>query len=134
MASSASNYDVAVGVRPGADGHDDSDKGKDGRKAGPADGAARGNPGPGGYGAVLEYIDPKNQLHVKELSAGYRRTTNNRMELLGVITALEALNRPCNVTLYSDSKYVVDAFNQHWVDGWVRKGLQEVPYQDRHRP
>ena len=51
------------------------------------DGAARGNPGPGGYGAVLEYIDPKNQLHVKELSAGYRRTTNNRMELLGVITA-----------------------------------------------
>lgn len=86
------------------------------------DGAARGNPGPGGYGAVLEYIDPKNQLHVKELSAGYRRTTNNRMELLGVIIALEALNRPCNVTLYSDSKYVVDAFNQHWVDGWVRKG------------
>ena len=86
------------------------------------DGAARGNPGPGGYGAVLEYIDPKNQLQVKELSAGYRRTTNNRMELLGVIIALEALNRPCNVTLYSDSKYVVDAFNQHWVDGWVRKG------------
>lgn len=86
------------------------------------DGAARGNPGPGGYGAVLEYIDTKNQLHVKELSAGYRRTTNNRMELLGVIVALEALNRPCNVTLYSDSKYVVDAFNQHWVDSWVRKG------------
>ena len=85
------------------------------------DGAARGNPGPGGYGAVLEYIDPKNQLHVKELSAGYRRTTNNRMELLGVITALEALNRPCNVTLYSDSKYVVDAFNQHWIDSWVKK-------------
>ena len=85
------------------------------------DGAARGNPGPGGYGAVLEYIDPKNQLHVKELSAGYRRTTNNRMELLGVITALEALNRPCNVTLYSDSKYVVDAFNQKWIDGWIKK-------------
>ena len=85
------------------------------------DGAARGNPGPGGYGAVLEYIDPKNQLHVKELSAGYRRTTNNRMELLGVITALEALNRPCNVTLYSDSKYVVDAFNQHWIDSCVKK-------------
>lgn len=86
------------------------------------DGAARGNPGPGGYGAVLEYIDTKNQLHVKELSAGYRRTTNNRMELMGVIAALEALNRPCNVTLYSDSKYVVDAFNQHWVDSWIRKG------------
>lgn len=86
------------------------------------DGAARGNPGPGGYGAVLEYIDTKNQLHVKELSAGYRKTTNNRMELMGVIAALEALNRPCTVTLYSDSKYVVDAFNQHWVDSWVRKG------------
>ena len=85
------------------------------------DGAARGNPGPGGYGAVLEYIDPKNQLHVKELSAGYRRTTNNRMELLGVITALEALNRPCNVTLYSDSKYVVDAFNQKGIDGGIKK-------------
>lgn len=86
------------------------------------DGAARGNPGPGGYGAVLEYIDTKNKLHVKELSAGYRKTTNNRMELLGVIAALEALNRPCTVTLYSDSRYVVDAFNQHWVDGWIRKG------------
>ena len=100
------------------------------------DGAARGNPGPGGYGAVLEYIDPKNQLHVKELSAGYRRTTNNRMELLGVITALEALNRPCNVTLYSDSKYVVDAFNQHWVDGWVRKGWKRGKNETRqeHRP
>ncbi|MGN0203961.1 MAG: ribonuclease HI [Coprococcus sp.] len=86
------------------------------------DGAARGNPGPGGYGAVLEYIDTKGQLHVKELSAGYRKTTNNRMELMGVIAALEALNRPCDVTLYSDSKYVVDAFNQHWVDSWIRKG------------
>ena len=95
------------------------------------DGAARGNPGPGGYGAVLEYIDPKNQLHVKELSAGYRRTTNNRMELLGVITALEALNRPCNVTLYSDSKYVVDAFNQHWVknvDLWKRLLQAKAPH------
>jgi ribonuclease HI len=86
------------------------------------DGAARGNPGPGGYGAVLEYMDTKHQLHVKEMSAGYRQTTNNRMELLGVIVALEALNRPCEVTLYSDSKYVVDAFNQHWVDSWIRKG------------
>ena len=63
------------------------------------DGAARGNPGPGGYGAVLEYIDPKNQLHVKELSAGYRRTTNNRMELLGVITALAAMNRNVSIVM-----------------------------------
>lgn len=86
------------------------------------DGASRGNPGPGGYGAVLEYIDTKGNLHTKELSQGYAVTTNNRMELLGVITALEALNRPCEVDLFTDSKYIVDAFNQHWVDGWIKKG------------
>lgn len=87
------------------------------------DGAARGNPdGPGGYGTVLEYIDSKGMLHTKELSQGYRRTTNNRMELMAVISGLEALNRPCMVDLYSDSKYVVDAFNQHWIDGWIKKG------------
>lgn len=87
------------------------------------DGAARGNPdGPGGYGTVLEYIDSKGNLHVKELSQGYVRTTNNRMELMAVIAGLEALNRPCEVELYSDSKYVVDAFNQHWIDGWLKKG------------
>ena len=68
------------------------------------DGAARGNPGPGGYGAVLEYIDPKNQLHVKELSAGYPRTTNKPMELLGVVTAPEGLKRPGHVNPFSDSK------------------------------
>ena len=77
------------------------------------DGAARGNPdGPGGYGVVLEYVDPKGELHVKELSGGYVRTTNNRMELMAVIRGLEALNRPCEVELYSDSQYVVNAFNQ----------------------
>ncbi len=86
------------------------------------DGAARGNPGPGGYGAVLEYIDTKGNLHTKELSAGYRMTTNNRMELLGVIRALECLNRPCEIDLFTDSKYVSDAFNQHWIEGWVKKG------------
>ena len=87
------------------------------------DGAARGNPdGPGGYGAVLEYVDPKGTLHTKELSQGYKKTTNNRMELMAVIVALEALNRPCEVELYSDSKYVVDAFNQHWIDSWLKKG------------
>ena len=86
------------------------------------DGAARGNPdGPGGYGVVLEYVDPKGELHVKELSGGYMRTTNNRMELMAAIVGLEALNRPCQVELYSDSKYVVDAFNQHWIDSWVKK-------------
>ncbi len=86
------------------------------------DGASRGNPGPGGYGAVLEYIDTKGTLHERALFQGYSLTTNNRMELMGVITALEALNRPCEVSVYTDSKYIVDAFNQHWVDGWIRKG------------
>lgn len=87
------------------------------------DGAARGNPdGPGGYGTVLEYVDSKGTLHTRELSQGYQKTTNNRMELMAVIVGLEALNRPCEVELYSDSKYVVDAFNQHWIDGWLRKG------------
>ena len=86
------------------------------------DGAARGNPdGPGGYGVVLEYVDSKGQLHIRELSQGYVKTTNNRMELLAVIVGLEALNRPCQVTVYSDSKYVVDAFNQQWIDGWLKK-------------
>ena len=86
------------------------------------DGAARGNPdGPGGYGTVLEYVDPKGELHVKEMSQGYVKTTNNRMELMAVIAGLEALNRPCTVEVYSDSQYVVNAFNQHWVDGWIKK-------------
>lgn len=87
------------------------------------DGAARGNPdGPGGYGTVLEYVDSKGETHTKELSQGYKKTTNNRMELMAVIAGLEALNRPCEVELYSDSQYVVNAFNQHWIDGWLKKG------------
>ena len=87
------------------------------------DGAARGNPdGPGGYGAVLEYVDTKGELHTKELSQGYKKTTNNRMELMAVIAGLKALNRPCEVELYSDSQYVVNAFNKHWIDGWIKKG------------
>ena len=86
------------------------------------DGAAKGNPdGPGGYGVVLEYVDSKGQLHTKELSQGYFRTTNNRMELMAAIVGLEALNRPCSVELFSDSKYLTDAFNQHWVDHWIKK-------------
>ena len=86
------------------------------------DGAARGNPdGPGGYGAVLQYIDTKGQLHERELFRGYKKTTNNRMELMAVITGLEALTRPCRVELYSDSKYVTDAFNKRWVDSWLKK-------------
>lgn len=86
------------------------------------DGAARGNPdGPGGYGAVLEYVDAAGCLHEKELSQGYIRTTNNRMELMAAIAALEALNRPCEVELWSDSQYLVNAFNQHWIENWIRK-------------
>lgn len=87
------------------------------------DGSARGNPdGPGGYGCVLHYTDSQGKLHERELSAGYQRTTNNRMELMAAIVGLEALLRPCQVELYSDSKYLVDAFNQHWIDSWIKKG------------
>ncbi len=85
------------------------------------DGAARGNPdGPGGYGVVLQYVDKHGILHEKTISAGYVRTTNNRMELMAAIAGLEALNRPCQVELYSDSRYLTDAFNQKWIDNWVR--------------
>lgn len=84
------------------------------------DGSARGNPdGPGGYGAVLQFTDSKGQLHEKTMSAGFQKTTNNRMELMAAIVALESLNRPCTVDLYSDSKYLTDAFNQRWIDSWV---------------
>ena len=87
------------------------------------DGAARGNPeGPGGYGAVLQYVDTAGTLHEREFSQGYKKTTNNRMELMAAIVGLEALNRPCEVELYSDSKYLTDAFNRHWIDGWIRRG------------
>lgn len=90
------------------------------------DGAARGNPdGPGGYGVVLQYTDPKGVLHEKELSKGYKKTTNNRMELMGVIAGLEALVRPCDVELHSDSQYVIRAFNDHWIDGWIRRGWKK---------
>lgn len=85
------------------------------------DGSARGNPGPGGYGTILIYIDSKGNTHTKELSGGYKLTTNNRMELLAAVMGLEALNRPCNVKLYSDSQYLCNAFNQHWIDGWIAK-------------
>lgn len=90
------------------------------------DGAARGNPdGPGGYGVVMQYTDTKGILHEKELSRGYAKTTNNRMELMGVIAGLEALNRPCDVELHSDSQYVIKAFNDHWIDGWLKRGWKK---------
>ena len=83
------------------------------------DGASSGNPGPGGYGVIL-----RSGKHYKELSAGYRKTTNNRMELLAVIKGLESLkNLNQAVTVYSDSKYVIDAIEKKWVYGWVKKGF-----------
>ena len=87
-----------------------------------SDGAARGNPdGPGGYGTILQFTDAQGVLHEREYSAGYKRTTNNRMELMGVITGMEALTRPCHVEVYTDSKYVSDAFNQNWIEGWQKR-------------
>ncbi len=83
------------------------------------DGASSGNPGPGGYGVIL-----RSGPHYKELSAGYRKTTNNRMELLAVIVALESLKKlNQDVTVYSDSKYVIDAIEKKWVFGWLKKGF-----------
>ena len=90
-----------------------------------SDGSAKGNPGPGGFGTILRYTDPSGQVHEKEFSCGYEKTTNNRMELLGVITGLELLKFSCDVTVISDSKYVVDAFNQHWIDSWVMKNFRK---------
>ena len=85
------------------------------------DGSARSNPeGPGGYGTIIEYVDKQGTLHTREYSAGYKKTTNNRMELMAVIVGLENLIKPCNVTIVSDSKYVTDAFNQNWIDNWVK--------------
>lgn len=89
------------------------------------DGSSRGNPGPGGYGTVLEYVDTKGNLHTREYSAGYELTTNNRMELMGVIVGLEALTKACTVDVYSDSQYVVKAFTEHWIDGWIRKNWKQ---------
>ena len=91
------------------------------------DGAARGNPdGPGGYGVVLQFTDSKGTLHERELSCGYEKTTNNRMELMGAIAGLEALTKPCIVELYSDSKYLTDAFNQHWIENWLKRGWKKA--------
>ena len=81
------------------------------------DGACRGNPGRGGWGAILVY-----GKHEKELSGGEKETTNNRMELTAAIEGLSALKEPCEVTLYSDSKYLIDAFTQGWVEGWRAHG------------
>jgi ribonuclease HI len=81
------------------------------------DGACSGNPGPGGYGAILQYGE-----HRRELSGGFRHTTNNRMELTAAIKALETLKAPCVVTLHTDSEYVVNGISKGWARGWRAKG------------
>ena len=85
-----------------------------------SDGACSGNPGPGGYGAILRWNGKE-----KELSGGEKHTTNNRMELTGVIEALTALKYPCKVILTTDSKYVVDSVTKGWVNGWKRRGWKK---------
>lgn len=90
------------------------------------DGSSRGNPGPGGYGVVLKYKE-----HRKELSEGFRKTTNNRMELLAVIAGLEAITKPnAPVTVYSDSKYVVDSVQKGWLWGWMKKDFKGKKNKD----
>ena len=89
------------------------------------DGSAKGNPGNGGYGVVL-----LNGGFQKEISQGYILTTNNRMELLAVITGLEALKRSCEVMVYSDSKYVIDSVEKGWVFGWQKKAFKGKKNQD----
>lgn len=92
------------------------------------DGSSRGNPGPGGYGIVMEWVGKKYR---REFSAGFRKTTNNRMELLAVIEALEKIKMDnVNITVFSDSKYVVDAINKKWIDGWIRRKWKNVKNVD----
>ena len=92
-----------------------------------SDGSARGNPeGPGGYGTILQYQDASGKMYEKELSGGFEKTSNNRMELMGAIAGLEALNRPCEVELYSDSRYLIDAFNKGWISSWQAHGWKKA--------
>ena len=94
-----------------------------------SDGACSGNPGPGGWGCILEY-----QGTEKELSGGEKNTTNNRMELTAVIRGLEALKEPCVVELYSDSKYVIDALEKGWAWGWKKRGWVKSDKQPALNP
>jgi ribonuclease HI len=93
------------------------------------DGACIGNPGPGGYGAVLLF-----GKHRKELSGGFRKTTNNRMEIYAVIAALEALKRPCDVTVYSDSQYVVNAMEKKWAERWRARNWMRTKQEKAVNP
>ena len=85
------------------------------------DGSSRGNPGPGGYGTVVRY-----GVHLRELAQGFRKTTNNRMEILAAIAGLEALKEPCRVTVHSDSRYLVDAQSKGWVESWKTRGWRKA--------
>lgn len=90
------------------------------------DGASRGNPGPGGYGAILMW-----KGHRRELAAGYRLTTNNRMELMAIIAALEAVKKEAqDIIIYSDSKYIVDSVEKRWLFGWVKTGFRNKKNKD----
>jgi len=103
-----------------------------------SDGACSGNGqengGRGGYGTILKAFSNNKLLGEKEYSQGFTNTTNNRMELLGVITGFENLTKPCNVEVISDSKYVIDAFNKNWIDSWVKnswRNSQKKPVKNR---
>lgn len=85
------------------------------------DGACSNNPGSGGYGIVLMYKNSNGEVHKKEFSRGFKMTTNNRMELLAVVDALNLLKKPCKIKLFSDSKYVIEAINSNWLEGWQAK-------------
>lgn len=88
------------------------------------DGASKGNPGPGGYGIVIKYTDKNGKENRLELKEAFKETTNNRMEVLSAIVALEHLKEPCEVTLTSDSKYLVSAFNEDWISTWIKKDFR----------
>ena len=94
------------------------------------DGACRGNPGLGGYGIVIKYVNKQNDEVKLELKQAFYSTTNNRMELLAAIVALEKLKEPCEVTLKSDSKYLVNAFNENWIETWVKKDFRRGTTQE----
>ena len=93
------------------------------------DGACRGNPGPGGWGLILRFDGRE-----KELAGGEKDTTNNRMELTAVIRGLEALNKPCRLTVHTDSRYIVDAFEKGWLDNWIARGWRRAASKGQGKP
>ncbi|MCR5773957.1 MAG: ribonuclease HI [Lachnospiraceae bacterium] len=98
-----------------------------------SDGSSKGNPGPGGYGTILRFIDSKGVSHEREYSEGFPETTNNKMELMGVIRGFEELKKPCRVHIVTDSQYVVKAFNSGWLDKWKAhdwKGSDKKPVKN----